>query len=97
MKIELHIIAERWKMNNFAIQTFSVFILVSKISAKNEKTTNFEELISPLKYASGQLISCEGLYFDVNYKTLFFRPRLWGYIKVTFFVSGQVGSVRACR
>ena len=56
-------------MNNSAIQTFAVSILVSKISAKNEKTTDFEESISPLKYASGQLIFCEGLYFNVNYKT----------------------------
>ena len=56
-------------MNNSAIYAFAVSFLVSKISAKNEKTTDFEELISPLKYASGQLIFCKGLYFDVNYKT----------------------------
>ena len=56
-------------MNKFAIQTFAVSILVSKISAKNEKTTDFEVLISLLKYASGQLMFCKSLYFDVDYKT----------------------------
>ena len=28
----------------------------------------------------------EDLYFDMNYKTEFFRPRLLGYSKVTFLV-----------
>ena len=34
---QLHIGAEHRRMNNFAIQTFVVSILVSKKSAKNEK------------------------------------------------------------
>ena len=87
---QLHIIAEHWKMNNFAIQTFAVSILLSKISAKKEKNPDYEELISPVKCAGGQLILCEALYFNVNNKTYFFRPMLWGYSKVIFLVSWKI-------